>query len=389
MKKVFTILFCLIISINGVFADGEQFYQYYDNLDVKFISAPLNKDSFYKKILKNENYMNKGKYNKAEKLLPDFIPNIARFINVYSDNKDFHRALEYAKKLEELDKSNLFPKYAKDYRIGILYSQTGDYLHSNSYLYPYVKTNSMAAFQIAQNYYYMQDLKTAETYAEKISADSGAYFSAQELLYTINSVTKNPQKAYRAARNLIKLDAGNPENYIKIATVTTNNAEKLINYYRAKQIYTSQNLLNMVAKVNTMIAPLEQSKIDAAYKKITTYCKKPDWFKIKEKYADLLANDTVYWDSRQSEFFDAANDCINKYKDSNLAACFNDLNNTQDKLNIALVEENSRRIEAAQRAEQIRQLVRQNMLLEEQNMIQWSRYNNYYYPRYYRPPYWW
>ena len=27
MKKVFTILFCLIISINGVFADGEQFYE--------------------------------------------------------------------------------------------------------------------------------------------------------------------------------------------------------------------------------------------------------------------------------------------------------------------------------------------------------------------------
>ena len=45
-------------------------------------------------------------------------------------------------------------------------------------------------------------------------------------------------------------------------------------------------------------------------------------------------------------------------------------------------------LEAEQREIQIRQLVRQNMLLEEQNLIQWSRYNSFY-PRYYRHPYWW
>ena len=61
---------------------------------------------------------------------------------------------------------------------------------------------------------------------------------------------------------------------------------------------------------------------------------------------------------------------------------------TQEHLDATLAAEQARREEAEQREIQIRQLVRQNMLLEEQNLIQWSRYNSFY-PRYYRHPYWW
>lgn len=160
-------------------------------------------------------------------------------------------------------------------------------------------------------------------------------------------------------------------------------------HYRAKQIYYSQNLTDMIKHINNLTAPLEQKKIDEAYKKITSYCKKPDWFKIKERNRDLLANDKLYWDRRQSEFFESANDCISRYTNSNLAAYFKDINETQERLDASLAAENARRIEAEQREGQIRQLVRQNMLLAEQNMIQWSRYNSYYTRYYYRHPYWW
>ncbi len=387
MKRIFCLIFVIFVSLQTCYASFEQYYEFYDNLDVKFLPQNEVKTKEYKTIAKNEKYMNRGKYSSAEKLLPDFIPNTARFISIYTDRKDFSKALEYAKKLEESDTGNLFPKYAKDYRLGVLYSQNGDYLNSNAYLMPYINRNSMAMFQVAQNYYYMQDLKTAENYAVKITPNTGAYFSAQELLYNINYIMKNPQKAYTAAKNLVKLDIGNPENYIRVATVTTNNDEKLINYYRAKEIYISQNMAQMVASTNELIAQLEQAKIDTAYKKITSYCKKPDWFKIKERCGNLLSNDLVYWNSRQTEFFESTNDCIKRYTGSNLAACFKDVNDSQEKLDNALITENARRIEEQQRQAQILQLMRQNALLEEQNRI--YRYGYYDYPRYYRRGYWW
>lgn len=392
MKKILSILLLFGFTISCAFADYRSYYEFERNLDVKFIpyNGELSKDlkKEYKKIQKNEKYIKQGKYEKAEKLMPDYIPNIARFINIYTQDKNYLKALENAKKLLDLDKGNLFPTSAKEYRLGILYSLNGDYINSNKYLSPYVDTNSMARFQIAQNYYYMQDLKTAENYASKIKEKDGAFFPAQELLYSIYTILKNPQKAYTSAKNLVKLDPGNPGNYVKVASSTSNEAEKLRYYYRAKQIYSSQELITMAAGINKLIAPLEQKKIDNAYKKITSYCKKPDWFKIKSKNEKLLQDDFYYWDKRQEEFFGSANDCISKYSGSNLAACFKDINETQARLDSDLLAENARRIEAAQREAQIREMVRQNMLLEEQNQLQWSRYNIYY-PRYYRHPYWW
>ncbi len=392
MKKIILIFLFFLFTITCSLADYRNYYEFETNLDVKFrpYNGELSKDlkKEYKKIQKNEKYIKQGKYEKAENLMPDYIPNVARFINVYTDKKEYPKALEYSKKLLELDKNNLFPRSSKEYRVGILYSLNGDYVNSNKYLFPYINTNSMARFQIAQNYYYMQDLKTAEKYASVIKKNEAGFFPAQELLYVVYTVTKNPQKAYTAAKNLVELDSGNPQNYLKVATSTSNNNEKLNYYYRAKQIYYSQGLISMVANINKLIAPLEQKKIDNSYKKITSYCKKPDWFKIKSKNEKLLQDDFDYWDKRQEEFFSNANDCISKYSGSNLAACFKDLNETQARLDSDLLAENARRIEAAQREAQIREMVRQNMLLEEQNQLQWSRYNIYY-PRYYRHPYWW
>lgn len=390
MRKLCLIIFILGLFVSSVFAGGEQYYEYKENLDVKFIpQTNISKDKRkeYKKVLKNEKYMGKKKYDKAEKLLPDFIPNVARFINIYTDKKDFFRALEYAIKLKDLDKNNLFPVSAKDYRLGVLYSQNGDYLKSNNCLLPYISTNFWALFQVAQNYYYMQDLKTSEHYAVKIKPQSGAYFSSQELLYTIYLITKNAPKAYTAAKNLINLDRGNPQNYLKLANVTTNNAEKLINYYRAKRIFCSQGLMSSAYALNEYIAPLEQQKIDNAYKKLSIYCKKPDWSKIKSRNKNLLADDPEYWDTRQTEFFNSTDDCISRYKGNNLAACFSDVNLTQEKLDKDLIEENARRIEKKQREAEILLLMKQNALIEEQNRMQWMRYN-YYYPRYYYG-YWW
>ena len=390
MIKFLNLAFVFLISAGMALASGEKYYEYQENLDVKFLPqtvVPKDEKAEYKRVLKNEKYFAKHKYSKAEKLKPDFIPNVARLIPIYTAKKDFPKALEYAIKLKELDSGNYFSTFAKDYRLGVLYSQNGDYMNSNKYLSPYVSTDCWSAFQIAQNYYYMQDLKTAEIYALKVKKGTGAYYSAQELLYTIYSIRKDAPKAYKAARYLVTADAYNPQNYMRVANITTNNAEKLINFYRAKQIYIGQNLLSMVLILDEDIADLEQKKIDAAYKKITSFCKKPDWNKIKQQSEKLLSDDVLYWDKRQDNFFSTANDCISRYSGNNLAACFNELNRTEENLDKELVAEQERRIERAQREAQLRLLQEQNQLIQQQNYIQQMRRYDYYY--YYRPRYYW
>ena len=179
---------------------------------------------------------------------------------------------------------------------------------------------------------------------------------------------------------------------MKLAFITSNQQEKLNNYYKAKNIYYGQQSLNIIDSINRQIAPLEQHKIDLAFKKITAYCKKPDWNKIRSKNANLLADDILYWDKRQDDFFESTNSCISKYTGSNLIACFNDINKSQEELDKELINENARRIEIKQRDEQNKLLLQQNLLIQEQNRLQNIRNYNYY-PRYYdyywgRYPWW-
>lgn len=55
---------------------------------------------------------------------------------------------------------------------------------------------------------------------------------------------------------------------MKVAYATTNNDEKLINLYRAKQIFYSQNLSSMIVKINDLTAPLEQKELMKHIKKL-------------------------------------------------------------------------------------------------------------------------
>ncbi len=396
MKKLILIFLLLLIPLVSAIQnkpDYAKYYRFSDNFEVSFNELskneikklPKSEEKLYKLLEKNEKYIKKGKYEKAEKQNPDLIPNLSRFANIYTVKKDYSKALEYAKQVEQKDKFGLFSKSAKDYKLGVLYSLNGDYLTSNRYLMPYLNKNPDAVYQIAQNYYYMQDFKTASAYAEKISPQSIMYQPAQELLYKLYNLTKNMPKAYKTAVNLIKLTPDNPENYINLARVTSNDTEKLRNYKIAKSLYYAQKSdLGAVSIINNYIAPLEQAKIDLAYKKLTAYCKKPDWKKIRERNKNYLPQDNEYWDNRQNDFFEFAQDCIKRYSGNNLASCFNDLNLTQEKLDKTLIEEHRRREEEYQREAQIQLLIQQNALIQEQNRIQRMRY--YYYPRFYN---WW
>ena len=380
-------------------------YSIEDNLDVKFY--PLNKNlektldkvekQNYKKILKNEKYISKSQVLKADKFYKDFVPNKIRLVTYYENLYDYNNTLKEFFNVQKLDNLNIYlDSSIKDYHLGRLYAKNGDYLNSNKILIPYSKKNNkifdLSNLQIGENYFYMQDYKSAIPYLNQISSKSRLYIKSQELLYSSYLHQKNNKAAYNAAKNLVHYDKNNPENYFKLAFITTNQQEKLNNFYKAKNIYYGQQSLNIIDSINRQIAPLEQNKIDLAFKKITAYCKKPDWNKIRSKNANLLADDILYWDKRQDDFFESTNNCISKYTGSNLIACFNDINKTQEELDKELINENARRIEIKQRDEQNKLLLQQNLLIQEQNRLQNIRNYNYY-PRYYdyywgRYPWW-
>ncbi len=406
--RLLVVLIVFIISTGLVSAvksipDYMDFYKISEDLQVSFIQ--LNKEEqkkltkedqkLYKKLKKNEKYILKSKWEKAEKYCPNLIPNYIRLMDFYNSKGEYLKALSYAKKLK--DEAILQPaaKPMIDYKLGVLYSRNGDYLNSNKILLPYLKYKNPifdgALFQIGQNYFYMQDYKNAVLYEGKIMQSSQFFGAAQEILFAAYTVMKDSAKAYKAAANLIKCYPNEPNNYMRLAYTTTNPEEKLINYYKAKNLYYTQNALPMIKKINELIVPIEQQKIDNAYKKITNYCKKPDWSKIRKRNSELLKDDVIYWDNRQDEFFESANECIKRYTGNNLIACFSDINASQISLDKLLAEENARRIEAKRLEEQNLLLKQQNSLLNEQNRL---RYYQWYSPRYYdyyfgRYPYYW
>ena len=407
--KLRLLILIFLIFINTVFAVSAKndLFSYYNvnGFKVTFSELTKNQESqldkndkkIYKKLLKNEKYINKGEFEKAEKLFPAFIPNLMRFIEYYSLQGNYVLALEQAFQLKEIGENKLLPQYMLDYKIGILYARMGDYSASNNILVPY--TNKVtpikedSAYQVSENYYFMKDFKNSILYAGKVSAKSKFYIQSQEILYGCYLALKDLSKAYKTAILLIKLVPQNPDNYLKLAGVTSNIQEKLNNYYKAKVLYYGMSNNVMISKINALTYPLEQKKIDNAYKQITNYCKKPDWAAIRTRNKGLLDNDVIYWDKRQTDFFETANDCLAKYKGNNLSACFSDLNQTQLKLDNNLALEASRRRDAEQREKQIRLLEQQNALLQEQNRLETIRNYQLYYnhPRYYygRFPYYW
>ena len=406
--KIFLSLIVIISVLGCVFAispkpEYVKFYTVSNDLKITFRKLDreeqnkLSKEDkkLYKKLVKNEKYVSKGNIEKAGKYYPELIPNITRLMDYYFNQAKYEEAIEYAKKIKETDKWNIIPKDILDYRFGVLYSRIGDYKTSNNYLIAYTKYKNRiyeaSLFQLGQNYFYMQDYKNAVLYVGKIGSNSPFFNPSQEILYTAYTIMKDSSKAYKSACNLIKSDPSNPNNYMRLAYTTTNTDEKLKNYYKAKNLYYAQNLPAMVKNINEMIAPLEQNKIDKAYSKITNYCKKPDWVKIRKRNQDLLKDDISYWDRRQDDFFESANDCIKRYSGNNLVACFTDINNTQNELDRDLAQENARRLEAKQREEQNLLLIQQNALINEQNRLRYYQYSS---PRYYdyyfgRYPYYW
>ena len=137
--KFKTTILCILIFMETVFAVpyGSDILKYYkvSNFQVSFSNLTKNEEKLldrqekkiYKKLVKNEKYIKKTEFEKSEKLFPNFVPNLIRYINYYSLNGNYVQALEYAFKLKETGDNKLIPLYMTDNKIGILYARRGNY----------------------------------------------------------------------------------------------------------------------------------------------------------------------------------------------------------------------------------------------------------------------
>lgn len=384
------LLFSFLILCSGFRFDNSinlsPLYKINDNLEVKFYPANYGTKAknTYKKLLKNEKYIDNGKYEKAFAYLTDFVPNLVRETEFLSKSGKYREALKTALEAERLDGCNIIPKNALNLKIGILYSKVNDYVTSNTYILPLLGENSdtgkQAVYQAGENYYNLRDYKKSAECLSKVDEKSKYYISSLEMLTSSYIIMKDGKNAYFYAKKLVNTAPDNPEHFMMLGYVSQNSEEKLNCYNKALTMYLEAGADNAVSNADKRIAELEQQKIDEAYKKISIYCKKPDWQKIKERSANMLEGDVQYWHRRQTDFFNTAKDCISRYSGNNLSACFNDLNETQYRLDSELAAEAFRRHEAEQRELEINLMRQQNKLLYEQNLWNMYRYSR---PRYY------
>ena len=252
------------------------------------------------------------------------------------------------------------------YELGKHYYFEKKYSDSNYYLNKYLEINSnKALFQhnamamISYNYFFLKDYKTALNIAKETHEKYQNNFNNKMATYLLRTIisesalnignynlaieyaNKNlnaPDKkfiensiaikyvayakqnklnlAHQEAKKLIKTKE-NYINYIRLASTTNNSSEKLKYYYNAKKFANNYDeILNCMHS----IASLESKKIKKAVSSLGFYTKTPDWYEIVA--LGYSFGSIKYWSLRQDNFYNATNNCINKYTGKNLSACF-------------------------------------------------------------------
>jgi len=400
MKKLFVAIILFFCIITQSFAND---IRYYTVSKDTWTFNKLTKDEYknlkpvdkqkYKKILKANNYLNKGVNlsgtAKAEKFLlkaikydPDLIPAYDYLAWHYFDNKNYNNAIYYALQIENSNNIGVYKL------LGYSYYYTNDYSKSYEYLKKYLANNPTDNISKTDAYMFLAaDLRAmsenlqknifdplteqqkkylfeAIQYANKVSDIEPYKYYATDIKYISYLRLKNYKEALKQANILLKMKE-NAVNYMRIATCTSNIDTKIKNYYLARKC--AENSEEMFI-ANDLIIQYEQEKIDNAITKLKIYVKKPMWTEIY-KEASQYATEQVLID-KQDKFFSQSNYCMKNYTGQNLANCFKELNQEQDKLLVQLKDDQFKRQQLLQQQLLIQQQQYANKLQAQQNYYQ-------------------
>jgi len=412
-KKILSLILVLIIAlpvlaiepILQASSNNNPIKNYYSFDGNKFIFVPTDKKNykayskyqrkFYKEnILKNQKKLLKAEKSKSykdkiyyySKILAKnefYTPALFDLLNLYFQNKDYANTIIIVKKLS-IDDNLISKNYLKEI-LAVTTYLTGDYTNALPLLLEIDNIDKENEFdcykyKIATSYYKLGDEANAIKYSKLASINDGDYSDCQNLLYVIYFNQKNYNEAILYAKELIRIFPDDAKQYMRISACSNDIDVKLDNYYKAQVLYSSSNKTKELIWVDSLIANLEQSKIENAVKNLKSFVNKPDWMKILGNNNSYL--EPYYWTNRQYEFFKETNNCIKKYKGNELCKCFEAVNKEQAMISLQRQKDlelrQQKEIANLQLQQQEKAIAAQQNFQERQLKLQKQAINNSY-----------
>jgi len=381
-----------------------EYLRYYnintEKIGAEFINLSKSEEKVFLKTLtkeEKENYnyvkkvqkiINDGDWNKVFIKYPNFLPAYLQYYELVYRKNDFNEALRILHKINSLDRqSQIFNPEIVNKSFGFLYFSTGQYTAALNYFKLYENNaDDFIISSIANCYYALGNYTAAIDYSKRLKSPQ---YHDVELLYGAYYKLKNFPEANKYAKQLLNQNYSY-DNLIRYQQTTQNENEKLVSCYKARNLAKDDTQLYAV---NTIIAGIEQKRLEQKAAKVIKFVKIPKWADLEAQIPDNVSETEVTL--KQDEFFNMANTYLNKYKEQDLTNAFNSLNQDFNKYIQDKKDEyyKYQQLEAQKALinEQRRSNMLQQQLIREQqirNYMYLTRPYYYYYPRYYHYHYW-
>ena len=338
----------------------------------------------YKKTKKIQKYISENNYEKAIKEDNDFLPTHIQYYN-YSLNKDNYRSA--MNEIISIKRINSMDKILNDdiisYKLGMLYYLNNNYQGALTYLTRYENTHNPSEenlwFALSDIYFNLNNYEQSINYAKRIPSTSINYTPSLEILLNDYYNLKNIEEAAKCAKELVRRNP-NAHNYIRLAATDNsddNQKLQMLNHARTLSL-DNQDYTNLM-RADAGIARIEQKKIDAAVANLSGFVEKPDWEKISAQVSAIT--EPIELSKRQQNFFQAANNCIQKYSNQDLVKCFEYVNKEEASITNNRLNEYRKEYEAKMQEEEL--------LLRQREFLERTYYNRLYMDEFFymRQPY--
>lgn len=278
-----------------------------------------NKD-LYKKVTQIQKYLEKSRFVDSMEVDKDFLPIYLFMYQQSLQDGTYGNTLYALTRMKELNTNmHIFNDNTINYKLGLVYLIFAQYDKALEYLKEFANYAPQTEEQylshaLMLSHFYLGNYSTAIFYANQIKNDSNFYVETLRIMSASYRKLNNTAKEKEYIAKLLKIKPS-VELYLRYADLCTNKNEKLDLYYKARNLSNDDS-----TNINALIIKLEQEKIDNSTKNLQTFVEVPNWNKYYSSLRSISYSYNVY--NLQDEFFKKANNCINRYRNTNLAKCY-------------------------------------------------------------------
>lgn len=325
----------------------------------------------YKNIKKIEKYLSKNKLDKAYRKDFKYIPTLLKYYQYYNKKCANTDAINYLEAIKQNDTSNEFNKDLLDYRIGVLYYNNNEYQKALYKLVPIIQKKPDAdsiRVTISDCYYKIGDYNNAIIEANKVNKnDIESYKIALLNKYLAYTKLNKNNDANKIAYELFSYSYPSKGQASRYIAESTNDSNTKYKFYNIAKNDTSDE--NEIWQLNTIIAKLEQEKLEIICKKsIQGFFKAPNWLTIAKADETLMTKSVS--NERFNDFYNEIHTCTAEYSGNNLKNCLNHINLEQEKITKRLILEQQEKNRQLAEKKRLEELQRMNRNLEIKNQLQ-------------------